>query len=82
MYDLKQKIIFAWKISQFSPKDPVFQTRYFQSWTVFGILDVQHCGKYFCMTIWVEPHKANKNENIIVFAYRKAPRLILYAFHL
>ena len=34
------------------------------------------------MTIWAEPHKANKNENITVFAYRKAPRLILHAFHL
>ena len=29
MYDLKQKIIFAWKINHFTEKDSVFQTRYF-----------------------------------------------------
>ena len=29
MYDLKQKIIFAWKINHFTQKDSVFQTRYF-----------------------------------------------------
>ena len=29
MYDLKQKMSFAWEISHLSQKDPVFQTRYF-----------------------------------------------------
>ena len=29
MYDLKQKMSFAWKISHLSQKDPVFQTIYF-----------------------------------------------------
>ena len=29
MYDLKQKMSFAWEISHLSQKDTVFQTRYF-----------------------------------------------------
>ena len=29
MFDLKQKMIFAWKINHFSQKDSVFQTRNF-----------------------------------------------------
>ena len=64
MYDLKQKMTFAWEISHLSQKGPVFQTRYFYSWTVFGIVEDQYCGKYFCMTIWAEPHKAEKMRTI------------------
>ena len=63
MYDLEQKIIFAWEKNHFSQKGPVFQNRYFYSWIVFGILEDQCCGKYFCMTIWAEPHKAKKWEH-------------------
>ena len=58
MYDLEQKIIFAWEKNHFSQKGPVFQNRYFYSWIVFGILEDQ-C----CMTIWAEPHKAKKWEH-------------------